>query len=201
MRISQIQLRRLPSSISLPELCKNQIGYSRLAELLGIPSEDFDRLYAIWDQDFGCYMEEIASSPKDLRVRLLSGSLIAYRRATRSWWDNIVEEFPQITESPVYFVSSNTHSLRNIVSGFTRIIENDLIKYLEKPGNAGLLNEWKDITEGKVLSNKENFLYYLIRKYRQKNDGSYLSKQQAIHEKKCGVHRMPAGESFEVEAE
>ncbi len=195
------KLRRLQSSISLAELCKNQAGYLQLAELLGIPSEDFDRLFAIWDQDFGSYMDEIASSPKDLRVRLLSGSLIAYRRATRSWWDNIVEEFPQITTSPVYFISSNTHSLRNIVSGYTQIIEDELIEYLEQPGNAGLYNEWRDITEGRIPSSKENFLYYLVRKYHQKTDGSYFSKQQAIHEKKCGIHRIPAGESFDVEAQ
>ncbi|MFN2126399.1 MAG: DUF6909 family protein [Anaerolineales bacterium] len=194
-------LRRLPSSILIPELCKNQAGYSTLAELLGVPSEDFDRLYAIWDRDFGSYMEEIASSPKDLRVQLLSGSLIAYRRATRSWWDNIVEEFPQITGSQVYFVSSNTHSLRNIVSGFTRRIEDELIQYLEKPGNTGLYNEWKDITEGIVHSSRENFLYYLIRKYRQENGGSYLSEQQENHEKKCGIHRISAGETFEIEAQ
>jgi len=195
------KLQRLPTSISLADLLEDEVGNSSLADLLEIPSEDIDRLYAIWDQEFGFYLERIAETTSDLRIRLLSGSLSAYRRATHAWWDNIVAAIPQIEERPIYFVSSNTHSLRNIISGFAQTQKDKLLQYLEQPGNAGLLNEWKDIQAGKVPSSLENFFYYVLRKYKQTLEGSSLNDKQLNHEIEGGVYRIPSKMSFDVEVQ
>jgi hypothetical protein len=195
------KLQRIPASISLDELLEDEVGYSSLAVLLEIPSEDIDRLYAIWDQEFGFYLETIAATPCDLRIRLLSGSLSAYRRATHAWWDNIVAEIPEIEERPIYFVSSNTHSLRNIISGFAQTQKDELLHYLEKPGNAGLLNEWHDIQAEKVPSSLENFYYYVLRKYKQTFEGNSLKDKQLQHELEGGVYRIPSKMSFDVEVQ
>jgi len=195
------KLQRIPASISLDELLEDDLGYSSLADFLEIPSEDIDRLYAIWDQEFGFYLETIAETSCDLRIRLLSGSLSAYRRATHAWWDCIVAEIPEIEERPIYFVSSNTHSLRNIISGFAQTQKDELLHYLEKPGNAGLLNEWKDIQAEKVPSSLENFYYYVLRKYKQTPEGSALKDKQLKHEIEGGVYRIPSKMSFDVEVQ
>jgi len=194
-------LQRLPASMSLSEMVATSSGYSRLAELLEIPLEDFDRLFAIWDEDFSHNLELIASTPCDLRVRLLSSSLSEYRRARNSWWENIERAVPEIREKPVYFVSSNTHSLVNILSGFAALHQGELIRYLERSGNIGLLHEWDDIQSGSVPSNKQNFLYYLLKKCQQTPEGQKLGREQKKHEKASGIRRISSTRSFDVEVQ
>ena len=195
------RLQRIPEKTSLQEMCESEAGYSLLAEILEIPAEDFDRLYAIWDEDFGSHLEIIASSLCDLRVQLLSGSLSEYRRATHAWWDNIIGISPDLATRPVYFVSSNIHSIINILSGFAKQHQEDLIHYLQLPGNAGLLNEWNDIQAQRVNSSYENFIYYIMKKYQQTSEGHSLIAEQAAHEKELGIHRISSERSFNVEAQ
>jgi hypothetical protein len=195
------RLSRLSSTISLTEMRKKADGYTRLAAMLEIPGDDFDRLYAIWDRDLGANLENIAKNPCDLRVHLLGGSLSEYRRARNAWWENIERARPDICDKPVYFVSSNTHSLPNILSGFALQEQDQLVKFLALPGNAGLLNEWNDILAGKVPSSRENFLYYLLKKFQQHPQGQHLVRKQEEFEKTHGVLRIQGKRSFDVEAQ
>ncbi len=195
------RLSRLSLSINLKELGIGFGSYARLAEALEVQEEDLERLYAIWDRELGMVLNQIASSMCDLRIRLLSGSLTEYRRARNSWWDNIEAARPDIGQRPVYFVSSNTHSLANIVSGFALKKQKDLIKFLKLPGNTGLANEWQDIQEGISPSSCENFLYYLLRKSQRQLEGSYLNDEQIEYEQQHGILRIPSKRSFDVEAQ
>jgi len=183
------------------EMCETMSAYNKIAELLEIPVEDFDRLYAIWDTDFNCNLELILNMPLDLRVRLLSGSLSEYRRARHTWWRNIEHTVPEIRERPVYFLSSNVHSLANILSGFAMQKQDELLSYLEKSGNIGLLHEWSDILEGGALSSKENFLYYVLKKYSQTQEDRKLLDEQLNCEQELGIVRIPSIWSFDVEAQ
>jgi hypothetical protein len=195
------RLKGVRSATSLQQLTRSIAGYTRLAEMLEIPEEDFDRLYAIWDKDLAVNLERIAASPCDLRVRLLSGSLSEYRRARNHWWENIENSAPQIRERPVYFISSNTHSVVNVLSGFALQRREQLVSFLKQPGNSGLLNEWKDIQAGRAPSSQENFLYYVLKKAQQSADGNALAREQIIGEKALGISRIPSRRSFDVEAQ
>jgi len=195
------RLSRLSSTVSLNEMGKKADGYTRLAAMLEVPDEDFDRLYAIWDRDLGANLGLIAQNPSDLRVHLLGGSLSEYRRARNAWWENIERARPDICEKPIYFVSSNIHSLPNILSGFALQEQEQLVKFLALPGNAGLLNEWNDILAGKVPSSRENFLYYLLKKFQQHPQGQHLVPKQQEFEKAHGVLRVQGKRSFDVEAQ
>lgn len=192
----------LLDAFSSEELCQEDINYSPLAEILAIPIEDLDRLYAIWDKDFGCHLEEIARSPyKDLKIRLLSGTLNEYRRATHIWWKNIVNHTPELEEKPVYFISSNNHSVINCLSGFALLHKEELIDFLKYPGNAGLLREWEDIRDKRVPTSDENFFYYVLKKYKQTAMGVHLIQRQKEYEKSLGITRVPSWHSFDVEAQ
>jgi hypothetical protein len=195
------RLNRLGQATSLQQLTSPIHGYTRLAKMLEIPEEDLDRLYAIWDKDFAANLQLIAQSACDLRVRLLSGSMSEYRRARNHWWETIEDNAPQIRERPVYFISSNTHSVVNILSGFAQQCQERLIRFLEQPGNTGLLNEWKDIQAHRVPSSAENFLYYVLKKAQQAGDGKALEREQTSHEKSLGITRVPSRRSFDVEAQ
>lgn len=195
------RLQRLPEEVILSQVYQTMSGYSKLADLLEISLEDLDRLYAIWDEDFGNNLECMASTPCNLRVQLLSGSLSAYRRARHAWWKSIEHAAPELRERPIYFVSSNVHSLVNILSGFAKLNQGELVRFLERSDNIGLLNEWKDIQAGRVLSSRENFLYYVLKKYQQMPEGSALLERQLNHEQALGILRIPSTISFDVEAQ
>ncbi|MEJ2708097.1 MAG: hypothetical protein P8074_10835 [Anaerolineales bacterium] len=199
------KLQRLPDGLSAEELCGSFAGCSRLAELLEVPLEDLDRLYAILDEDMGYYLAQIAARTLNLRVQLLSGSLSEYRRATHSWWDNIEQAVPALQERPVYFVSSNMHSLVNLLSGFPLRCSDELLQYLQQSGSTGLLNEWKDIQEQRVTASQENFLYYVYKRFQESSerhsDENPLVEEQSIHEREIGVQRIPSTEYFDVDAQ
>jgi hypothetical protein len=194
-------LRRLPSGFELDALWKMPGAYSRLAELLKLTTEDLDRLSAIWDDEFEDRLQRIAESPCDFRVKLLSGSLNEYRRATFNWWEKIEKAIPELPHRPVYFVSSNTHSLLNLLSGFALLHQDELIDYIHRSGSTGLVNEWHDLQNGIVPSSRENFLYYVLKKYQQTPDGRHLVVQQQKHEASLGIVRLPSRQSFDVEAQ
>ena len=172
-----------------------------LANTLTISLEDLDRLQQIWGDEFDENFLRTAKERCDFRVRLLSGSLSEYIRATRFWWDNIEKHNPDFYERPVYFVSSNPHSLPNLLTGFALLKRPILEKYLEDDGDPDLRIEWQDIQAKNVPSNIANFLYYVLKKYQQTEKGKYLIQEQWDHEKSCGITRIPSEHSFDVEAQ
>ena len=78
----------------------------------------------------GANLERIRGQKLNLGVRLLAGSLSAYQRATHAWWANLAAHAPLVQERPVYFISSNTHSLPNLLTGFALQRENELEAYI-----------------------------------------------------------------------
>lgn len=196
-----LRLRRYPDRSNLREMGVKIRRFSRLADWLEISEEDLERLYAIWDQDLGDHLERISEQPLDLRVRLLSSSLSEYRRARNSWWESIETAAPSIRERPVYFISSNTHSVVNLLGGFALQQQEQLVSLLDNPSNVGLLNEWKDIQTKQTASSRENFLYYLLRKFQEYPEGRSLHQNQIEYERSLGIQRIPSRRSFDVEAQ
>jgi hypothetical protein len=194
-------LRRMPTSIALEDIEEKPRAYHKLADYLKISMDDIERLYAIWGAELGHNLSRIFISPMNLRVQLLSGSLSEYRRATHTWWDHIEAIVPEITRRPVYFVSSNNHSLVNVLSGFALRHVDQLVQYLHQPSNSGLLNEWQDIQAGRVTSSRENFLYYVQKKFLSSKAGKKLLDCQMDEERRLGITRIPSPRSFDVEAQ
>jgi hypothetical protein len=195
------RLQRLGGSQAIAELYGDVEGWTDLPEQLEISQEDFDRLYAIWDEEIAVFLGLVAEQPRRLRVRLLSGSLNEYRRVTRSWWEQIEEKAPELRERPVYFVSSNTHSISNLLSGYSLRHRESMIAYLHQSANQGLLNEWQDIQSGRVPSSPENFFYYVFGKFMQSRSRQGLNGEQRDFEEAIGIRRVRNKRYFDVEAQ
>ncbi len=180
---------------------QNSQAFDELAEALMMPVEDLDRLQVIWESDFLPYLSRIAHRKLSLRVRLLSGSLSEYWRATRAWWDNIENCFPDLLNRPVYFISSNPHSVVNVLTGFALQHSAELADFLERAETADLKAEWQDIIEQNVRSSQENFLYYILKKYQQHRLGRHLVEAQRKYEESHGILRIPGEHSFDLEAQ
>jgi hypothetical protein len=194
-------LQRWQRPLNARTLAKDEDAFRQLAETLEMTVEDLERLRTVWGKDFYANLQRIAHKRCRIGVRLLSGSLADYRRATRAWWDNIERCCPQLGSRPVYFVSSNTHSLINLVSGFALLHREELMRFLDRKGNEELKREWESISNGQVPSSQENFLYYVLKKYQQTSEGRALIHAQAIDETQLGILRIPSEHYFDVEAQ
>jgi hypothetical protein len=140
-----------------------------LAGELGGSVEDWDRLRGAWGDQFGERMRLIEDQRLSLRVRMLGGTNTGYSRLTRRWWAPVSAQLgPEgsVTERPLYFVSSNTHSLVNIVTGIAREREPELIAFVEEMDDNDILRqELSAFREGKTEGSWENFLYFVARLY------------------------------------
>lgn len=176
-------------------------GLAVFAAGLGVSVDDLEQLHAVWGERFWPLMRSIANQKKRLRVRLLAGSLNDYRRATQLWWDRVEEANPELLNRPVYFVSSNSHSLANLWTGFALRHRQQLLDFIQSEGEENLLQEWQDIQQQEVPSSPENFLYYAFKRYIESEGGRHLLGEIDQIEGESGVQRVPSEHSFDVEAQ
>lgn len=207
----QIEREKMHISLKRPEalsLLQANVGkppshefISRLSEYSAIPADDLDRLQRIWGDSLAQNLLTIAEREINISVRLLSSSLAEYRRATRRWWQNVARSVPdvQFEDRPVYFVSSNTHSLANLLSGFALTHEEQLVDYIQTEGSLLLQQEYADIIERNVPSSRENFLYYVLKKYEQQH--TQVEKERLAYEREVGIRRVPSEHVFDVEVQ
>jgi hypothetical protein len=179
----------------------NKTALQGLASTLEISIDDMDRLKTIWSRDFVSNLQLIAKAPRKLHVKLLNGSLIEYRRATDLWWEQIASVCDELNGKPVYFISSNLHSFVNLLSGYAIKNKDRLISYLSESRNKALQDEWENIQAQQVISSKENFLYYLLKKFQQTNEEDTFLIDQVNSEKECGILRVSSEHSFDVDAQ
>lgn len=194
-------LQDIPKTLIQKALPKDKNAFSDLASRLKMDTDDLGRLYAVLSNSFSDTLEIISSRKCNFQIRLLSGSLNDYRRATQAWWNNIQTQFPVLKDRPVYFISSNTHSITNPLSGFALLKKNELIAYVNDAKQSALLDEWQDIEHQNVPSSPENFFYYLLKKYESQSEGKTLLAEQEAYEKEHGIHRIPSEHSFDIECQ
>jgi hypothetical protein len=163
--------------------------------------DELDQLHILLGADFVHVLQEIASRPSRIRIQLLSGSLSDYWRATRIWWDNIHADCPQLKEKPVYFISSNPHSVVNLLTGFALQHRDDLLTFIDGSEKGILKEEWAKIRDERVPSNRENFFYYAFKEYLDTQGDRQIEKSIADHEDRLGIQRVPSRHSFDVEAQ
>lgn len=172
----------------------------RLAHMTDIPAEDWQRLSVIWQAQTADKLMYIAEHKQELAVRSLAGSLADYKRATRFWWRDVEKSLPdiQFDERPIYFVSSNTHSLVNPL-GYALEKRETLEQFIRARGSEELQKEYLDITEHNVPSSYENFLYYVLKKYESTHPNTVADR--LAYERRVGVTRIPSVHAFDIEVQ
>lgn len=176
-------------------------SFLELSRVLSITTEDLQRLASVWGGEFSATLKKITQQRCSFGIRLLSGSLSEYWRATRMWWHNIERNAPALSDRPVYFVSSNTHSIPNLLSGYALTRKDEILAFLHDQGNQELLAEWQEIQECGNCASTENFLYYALKKYQQTSRGIVEVETMAREEQSHGIIRVPAAHSFDIEAQ
>src|SRR5256886_5115510 len=164
----QIKWNKLHALLSAEDLSGVQTVAEQFHVLqrLGISEDDAIRLVEIWG-DLLVPLRRIKADEKDLTVRMLGGSQIGYIKATRRWWEPIesLMKSQGVGDRPVYFISSNTHSLVNLLSGSARRHQQEIVDYIEPSHNLELVPELRKLRQGQSRGNWDNFLYYAARSY------------------------------------
>ena len=180
---------------------KDESAQQEAAKQLGISPEDLVRLKTIWGDETIPMFTLIKKQKCNFGIRLLDGSLSEYLRATRMWWDHIEQQKPELLDRPVYFISSNTHSITNLITGYASVKKDAITKFIESGNSPGLKEEWKALKEAATPSSLENFLYYALKKYQQSPEGKSSIGEQTLFESSHGILRIPSIHSFDVEAD
>ena len=174
-----------------------------LANALKTTQEDILKLETIWGAQFMPTLQQIATNQKKLGLRLLASSLAAYRKATSYWWDELQQQANKmnidLSRRPVYFVSSNTHSIPNLLTGFAWRNEAKLIDYIREKGHEELLSEYEAIINDNRQTSLNNFLYYILKKYL--SDYPAAAQNQADDEHNSGIYRVPNKHGFQIAAQ
>lgn len=173
-----------------------------LAEDLRITLSDLNTLENIWGRRLVPNLQAIGAARKQFALRLLAGSLVDYDKATQRWWDNIRHQAGALLEGrPVYFVSSNLHSLANLISGHALERERELIAYIESTGHEDLMAEYTAIRAEASKSSKENLLYYLLKKYNADPENARELRAKIEAETEVGVTTIPSDRYLDVGAQ
>lgn len=170
--------------------------------VLRLSGGDWRRLQQVWGDDLPELLCRIGQNRKRMAVGLLAGSYIEYLRATQQWWSGVNHKLDfDLSERPTYFVSSNTHSLANMVTGFALRYEDRLMNYLASGDDPALSNEAKRIQRREVPSNWANFLYYVLKKYLATDEGVDLLSAREAYEAEHGITRIPSQHTFDLEVQ
>jgi hypothetical protein len=173
------------------------------AEVLGGSADDWIRLREAWGERFDERLRLIAERRMNLRVRMLGGTQVGYARMTRRWWSPVHDKLEEerLGAAPMYFVSSNTHSLVNIATGVAREREKDLVEFVETlPEDDILREELAAFREGRSQGSWENFLYFVARLYFDSHGEEGRAARRRA-EQECGVSHLRSTTALRVPAQ
>ena len=138
-----------------------------LLERIGLSPEDAGRLRAALGVGWREVLTHMAARPCDLSIRLLSGSFSQYQTSAQRWWRGIERAYLAVGERrrPIYFVSSNTHSLTNLLGGYAQGHRDRILEFARRADPEGLAEPLERALARGDEGGVSNLLYYLLRAY------------------------------------
>ncbi|MBV8822162.1 MAG: hypothetical protein JO123_05175 [Ktedonobacteraceae bacterium] len=174
-----------------------------LCQRLYIALDDWQRLEVIWGDRLWDNLLTIGRQRKSFWLRMLGGSHVDFVRATRKWWAPVKHllDTLDLQNRQLYFVSSNTHSLVNLLSGFVPRHEEQLTAFALSGHDPYLAEECRKLRQGEVTSNWQNFLYFVAREWMRTAAGKELLQQRTQEENEDGIWYVGARHGLEIDAQ
>jgi len=144
----------------------DDVGEDQVARAVGVDEAGAATLISALGKDWLGALAAIAAEPLDLGIRLLDGSFNQYQRSAARWWAGISSSYATGREKrPVYFVSSNTHSLVNLVGGYAHHHRERIIEFARERNPENLAPVLEDALARGNEDMVSSLLYYLLRTY------------------------------------
>jgi hypothetical protein len=202
-------LRADPTTMQLLEtqVDQNSPVFAEISKVLRhrlhIAADDWQRLKLIWGDRLWEQLHDIGKQKKSFKLRMLGGSHVGYVKATRKWWAPVKALLDELDlqDRPLYFVSSNTHSLTNSLSGFVRKHEKELTEYALSGADPYLAEECQKIRDGVVPGNWQNFLYFASREWVRTPAGKEAARTRLQEAQERGIWHVGARHGLEIDAQ
>ncbi len=138
----------------------------------------------------------------DLFVRLLDGSFREYQRSAQRWWQAIAPAVPQ--GRPVYFISSNSHSLANLLGGYARRHKDEIIAFLHRRNFEDLAPRYDEALAKGDHALATNILYFSLRAFIHEPGGDAVNgrmSQVQESDSKAGIRAIASPGKIDVDAQ
>jgi hypothetical protein len=174
-----------------------------LAARCGGSEDDWAQLQEVWGAAFAARLDQVSRRRLSLRLRMLGGTQVGYARVTRRWWQQVtgVMRSEGLLDRPLYFVSSNSHSLGNLVTGVARRHQEELIASVEESGPPDLRDELRAFREGRSEGNWDNLIYYAARLWQRSALGDAQRAALRREEREAGVIAVSSRTALDVSAQ
>jgi hypothetical protein len=185
----QIEWNKLHRSLQDVELSDTQAR-----QAAGASEDDWRRLHAAWGDLFDANLAAIKKEECRIVLRLIGGSHLGYARNASRWWLPIAAAMQEMgaRDAPVYFVSSNSHSLVNVLTGVARQFEPEIVDWINR-NDPDLDDERRKLEAGHSRASRHNWLYYGARQvFDLHPDRDRLRKRRAEMEAANGIRHIPA---------
>jgi hypothetical protein len=155
-----------------------------LIDRLGLTAEDAGRLRAALGIGWREGLAVMAARPCDLSMRLLYSSFSQYQTSAQRWWRGIERVYLAGGERrrPIYFVSSNTHSLTNLLGGYAQGHRERIIEFARRADPEGLAEPLERALARGDEGGASNLLYYLLRAYLDHGQAPSASRMAEVQE-------------------
>lgn len=169
-----------------------------LKKAFGLSTENWDLIQKLWGDNWNEKILSIALRKMNFRVNLLASGFSDYRRAVQNWWLELVRQFEEtlIEFRPLYLVSSNMHSLANILSGFAKIYHDEILNFTLENDKEGLRRRWKIIKADEDEGLQTNFLYYAMKNYLDSDKEIYKNLQK--NQENTGIYRYHGSPNIDL---
>jgi hypothetical protein len=172
------------------------------AAVLGGTEDDWLQLSEAWGEEYVARLERMASERLNLRIRMLGGSSVGYARMTRRWWAPVRRAMAEqaLEDRPMYFVSSNPHSLVNLLSGTARRREDEVTAWVDADGPEDLRAELAAFRDGRTDGSWENFLYFSARDFFEAQPAE-MKERRSEEERALGISHISSRTALRVSAQ
>ena len=143
---------------------------------LGLGRPDWELLTQVWTEDWDQKWADVARSPLALEISRLPLDAGHFEDAAGQWWELIARRLDlkaafsgdAMDARPLYLVSSNTHSLANLITGFAAAHEPELLSFLQRENPENIWRTWQDCRRDPD-QNPADLLYYGLRLHQQRD--------------------------------
>lgn len=179
---------------------------ARLAMMLGITEDDAKRLRDAFGGDDASVhrgLTALAARPMDLRIQMLAPSHSQYQRAAQRWWSGVEPVYmtKTATRAPVYFVSSNTHAIANLVGGYAQGHADAIVDWARKENPEGLGDDVAAAAATGDPGALAPLLYYLLRAYIHASPSAQRMKEVRAFEAAHGLVHLAEPGHIDVDAQ
>jgi hypothetical protein len=200
----QIEWNKLRVKLRAADRLADDPTAAECAAALGGSEEDWSRLRDAWGPGFAARMRDVRERRLNLRVRMLGGSAVGYARMTRRWWRPVRATLAEqgLEDRPLYFVSSNAHSIVNLLTGTAREREQEITDWVDRSDDPDLKPELERFRSGRAEGSWENFLYFAAREYFAAHpEDSDIFEQRSREERAVGVTHLSSSTALRVSAQ